>query len=100
MAEPSSPKVTSAPSSASAAAAAAAPAPATEPKFEVLLAELEKLVGDLEGGKLSLEESLASFERGMQLSGQAAAILDAADLRIELLTGTTESPKTAPFGGA
>ena len=90
------------PTSAKAAATGSgtAAAEAGDPKFEVLLAELEKLVGDLEGGKLSLEDSLASFERGMQLSGQAAAILDAADLRIEQLTGTAESPKTAPFGGA
>lgn len=93
MAETPSLKTTSDNSSGTAADAA-------EPKFEVLLAELEKLVGDLEGGKLSLEDSLTSFERGMKLSGQAAAILDAADLRIEQLTGTAESPKTAPFGGA
>lgn len=93
MAAPSSPKSTLDNSSTTAADTA-------EPKFEVLLAELEKLVGDLEGGKLSLEESLTSFERGMKLSGQAAAILDAADLRIEQLSGTAESPKTAPFGGA
>lgn len=72
---------------------------ATEPKFEVLLAELEKLVGDLEGGKLSLEDSLSAFERGMKVSGQAAAILDQADLRIEQLTGSGENAKTTAFTG-
>ncbi len=91
MAQPNSPTTT--PSNSGAVAE-----DGPEPKFEVLLAELEKLVGDLEGGKLSLEESLTSFERGMKLSGQAAAILNAADLRIEQLTGTADSPKTAPFG--
>ncbi len=71
----------------------------SEPKFEVLLAELEKLVGDLEGGKLSLEDSLSAFERGMKVSGQAAAILDQADLRIEQLTGSGENAKTTAFTG-
>jgi exodeoxyribonuclease VII small subunit len=71
----------------------------SEPKFEVLLAELEKLVGDLEGGKLSMEDSLSAFERGMKVSGQAAAILDQADLRIEQLTGSGENAKTTAFTG-
>lgn len=77
----------------------AAPTASTEPKFEVLLAELEKLVGDLEGGKLSLEDSLSAFERGMKVSGQAAAILDQADQRIEQLTGSGENAKTTAFTG-
>jgi exodeoxyribonuclease VII small subunit len=52
------------------------------------LSELDKLVSDLEGGKLALEDSLAAFERGMQVSKQAAAILDAAEARIEQLTAS------------
>lgn len=62
-----------------------------EPSFEVLVTELEKLVGQLEGGQLSLEDSLAAFERGMSLSKSAAGILDAAEHRIEQLTGTPEN---------
>jgi exodeoxyribonuclease VII small subunit len=58
------------------------------PPFEALLTELDKLVSDLEGGKLALEDSLAAFERGMQVSKQAAAILDAAEARIEQLTAS------------
>ena len=80
-------------------APASATSPIAEPKFEVLLAELEKLVGDLESGKLSLEDSLSAFERGMKVSGQAAAILDQADLRIEQLTGSGENAKTTAFTG-
>lgn len=68
-----------------------------EPKFEVLVAELEKIVGQLEGGQLSLEDSLAAFERGMGLSQKAAAILDAAEAKVELLTGTAAAPRTEPF---
>lgn len=70
----------------------------TEPKFETLVAELEKIVGQLEGGQLSLEDSLAAFERGMDLSQKAASILDAAEHKVELLTGTAAAPRTEPFG--
>jgi exonuclease VII small subunit len=46
-----------------------------------------------------LEDSLSAFERGMKVSGQAAAILDQADLRIEQLTGSGENAKTTAFTG-
>jgi exodeoxyribonuclease VII small subunit len=69
----------------------------TPPRFESLLTELETLVTRLEKGELSLEESLAAFERGMVLSKQAAAILDAAELRIEQLGGTAAAPRVEPF---
>lgn len=68
-----------------------------EPSFEELVAELDKLVGQLESGQLSLEDSLAAFERGTLLSRKAGAILDAAEARIEQLTGTPEAPQTRPF---
>lgn len=70
----------------------AVPQPAADQTvpFEALLGELDKLVGDLEAGKLSLQDSLAAFERGMQVSKQAAAILDAAEARLEQLTATGE----------
>ena len=64
--------------------------------FEALVEELDKLVGQLEGGDLSLEESLAAFERGMAVSKRAAQILDKAEHRIEQLTGG-DPTATAPF---
>ena len=67
------------------------------PKFEALIVELESLVTKLEKGELPLEESLAAFERGMQLSKAAAAILDAAELRIEQLSGTAQAPRVENF---
>ncbi|CAN0173679.1 unnamed protein product, partial [Phaeothamnion confervicola] len=36
--------------------------------FERALDELEKLVGRMEGGDLSLEESLAAHKRGLELA--------------------------------
>lgn len=54
--------------------------------FEQALAELEKLVGQLEGGKLSLEDSLAAFERGVKLTRDCQSALRSAELRIKALT--------------
>ncbi|MBM3384261.1 MAG: exodeoxyribonuclease VII small subunit, partial [Betaproteobacteria bacterium] len=38
------------------------------PSFEKALAELEKIVARMEGGNLSLEESLAAHKRGLELA--------------------------------
>ena len=54
--------------------------------FEGALAELEELVARMEGGSLSLEESLAAFERGIKLTRTCQAALRSAELRISALT--------------
>ncbi|MDE0040054.1 MAG: exodeoxyribonuclease VII small subunit [Gammaproteobacteria bacterium] len=54
--------------------------------FEGALAELEELVAKMEGGSLSLEESLAAFERGIKLTRECQAALRSAELRIKALT--------------
>lgn len=71
--------------------------PANEP-FDEVLAKLETTVGTLEGGRLSLEESLAAFEEGARLARHGQEILDAAQKRIEMLVpdGTT-TPAIKPF---
>lgn len=60
----------------------------TEPKksvdFESMLAELEKVVGQLEG-ELKLEEALGLFERGLGLSQECEKFLKAAQQKIEIL---------------
>jgi exodeoxyribonuclease VII small subunit len=58
--------------------------------FEDALAELEDIVARLEAGELTLEESLALFERGQRLAGLCHAALDRAELRLEELR--TEPP--------
>jgi exodeoxyribonuclease VII small subunit len=60
----------------------------TEPSltFEAAMARLEQIVADLEGGKLSLEESLKKFEEGITLGKTCRDFLDRADLRIRTLT--------------
>ena len=54
--------------------------------FETALAELDALVRKLEEGDLSLEQSLALYERGVQLSRFCHARLEEAERRIEVLT--------------
>src|SRR5690242_322972 len=54
--------------------------------FETAIAELEKIVKQLEEGELPLEKSLALFERGVELSRYCHDQLGAAQRRIELLT--------------
>lgn len=54
--------------------------------FETALAELDALVKKLEEGDLSLEQSLALYERGIQLSRFCHARLEEAERRIEILT--------------
>jgi exodeoxyribonuclease VII small subunit len=63
--------------------------------FEAAIAELESIVRKLEEGDLSLEESLALYERGVQLSRFCHARLEDAERRIDVLTERGEL-KPAP----
>ena len=55
------------------------------PDFEKSLAELETLVEKLEGGDLSLEESLKAFERGVGLTRECQTALATAEAKVEVL---------------
>lgn len=69
----------------------------TVAQFEQSLTELEALVAKMEGGELSLDESLRSFERGVALYRSCQAALEQADARVKLLLDP-EHPETAqPF---
>lgn len=54
--------------------------------FEAALEELEALVERMETGALTLEESLAAFERGVALTRQCQSALREAELRVKALT--------------
>ncbi len=54
--------------------------------FEEQLKTLESVVERLEKGDLALEESLALFEQGVNLSEACKNELDAAEGRIQVLT--------------
>lgn len=58
--------------------------------FEEALVELEEIVTKLEAGELTLEESLALFERGQKLAALCNRQLDEASLRVEQLTADGE----------
>ena len=53
--------------------------------FEQQLAELERLVDQLERGDLTLEQSVTLFERGVHLSNACKEQLAAAESRIQVL---------------
>ena len=54
--------------------------------FETALEELENLVEKMETGDLSLEDSLAAFERGVKLTRHCQSALQAAELKVKVLT--------------
>ena len=54
-------------------------------KFETSLQKLEEVVRRLEGGSLSLEDSLKAFEEGVKHSSFCAKKLDEAERRVEIL---------------
>ena len=58
--------------------------------FEAALSELETLVEKMETGELTLDESLAAFERGVKLTRHCQAALKSAELRVKVLTDTGE----------
>src|SRR5437763_16892937 len=63
--------------------------------FEAAIAELESIVKKLEEGDLALEQSLALYERGVQLSRFCHARLEDAERRIEIINERGEL-KPAP----
>jgi len=61
--------------------------PASEATFEKALAELEKLVAQMEGGKLSLEQALEAHKRGLELARVCQERLEAAQHQVKVLEG-------------
>jgi exodeoxyribonuclease VII small subunit len=66
--------------------------------FEEAIERLQTIVEELEGGSLSLEESIARYEEGVKLSRRLTQTLDQAEKRIErLATGEGGEPVTEPM---
>lgn len=53
--------------------------------FEQAIEDLENLVSTMEDGELSLENSLKSFEEGIQLTRKCQTALSAAEQRVQVL---------------
>ncbi|MFH1856872.1 MAG: exodeoxyribonuclease VII small subunit [Candidatus Omnitrophota bacterium] len=58
----------------------------TEIKFEKAIEQLEKIVAELEGEELSLEDSLKKYEEGIKLIRLCSKKLDEAKKKIQLLS--------------
>lgn len=67
------------------------------PEFESALKELEELVEKLESGDLDLNQSLAHFKRGVELSRQCRKMLDQAQQSVEALTDPDDEASARPF---
>jgi len=59
-----------------------APTPAN---FEAAMAELESIVSSMEGGELSLADSLASYKRGAELLQYCQSMLKDAEQQVQVL---------------
>lgn len=68
-------------------------------RFEHSLDELEQLVEKMEQGEMSLEDSLAAYERGVGLYRSCQAALEQAELRVRLLTDPDQPETAQPFAG-
>ena len=60
--------------------------PVAEMSFEAAMAELERVVSQLEAGQVPLEDSIALYERGAKLKEHCEARLKAAEARVEAIT--------------
>lgn len=73
--------------------------PIEDLSFEDALKDLERIVGRLESGDASLDESIRLYERGDRLRAKCAERLDAAQARIEAIRLDVEGRPagTRPF---
>lgn len=66
--------------------------------FEAALAELERIVLDLERGELELDDAIGAYERGTALRRHCEAKLKEARLRVERITlGPDQNPRAEPM---
>lgn len=67
-------------------------------KFETAMKRLEEIVARMEGGELSLDESLKLFEEGIKLSRALNKRLEEAERTVEALVRDSSGPlRTVPF---
>jgi len=65
--------------------------------FEKSLQQLEEIVHKMEQGKLSLEQSLDSFEDGVKLTRHCQDVLKKAEQRVSKLTESNDEISLTPF---
>lgn len=67
--------------------------------FEKSLDQLESLVEEMEGGDLSLEDSLKAFEQGIKLTRECQSALSAAEQKVQLLLEENGKLKAVALDG-
>lgn len=66
-----------------------------EETFEKLRLELDEIVGKLERGDVAVDEAIGLWQRGEELHRRCAALLDAAEGRLEELTASADDKGTS-----
>jgi exodeoxyribonuclease VII small subunit len=76
--------------------------PVEDMSFETAMAELEKVLGQLERGDVALDESIALYERGAKLKARCEAKLKEAEEKVAAITldGDGNPTGTKPVDGA
>jgi exodeoxyribonuclease VII small subunit len=69
----------------------------SEPGFDDILVRLRGVVGRLESGELSLEQSLQIYEEGVQLARRGQQLLATAEKRVEILVNAGGVVEAVPF---
>jgi exodeoxyribonuclease VII small subunit len=69
-------------------------------KFEEELKDLEEIVGKIDSGELTLEDSIGAFERGVALVRSLNQKLDEIEKKVEVLSRNSHGElRTAPLDG-
>ena len=61
--------------------------------FEEQIQELEKIINELENGKLNLDDSVIKFEEGMKISKECNKMLENAEKKITILLNDENGEK-------
>ena len=67
--------------------------------FEDSMNELEEIVTKLEGGDITLNDSLKLFEEGIKLAKTCQKTLDEAEKKVKILSQTDDGMTLTDFGG-
>lgn len=69
-----------------------------EETYDAIVARLERVVGELESGQLSLEQCIEKFAEGVRLAKDASRKLDDAERRVEQLVRSADgNDEAVPF---
>jgi exodeoxyribonuclease VII small subunit len=74
--------------------------PTKAKKFEEELKDLEEIVGKIDSGELTLEDSIGAFERGVALVRSLNQKLDEIEKKVEVLSRNSQGDlRTTPYEG-